>query len=231
LEAVVASVKAVASDEGGGRDDSAAPVRMCAVTRIHHPVENLVRFVPAPDGAIVPDLARRLPGRGVWVEATRDAVAAAVRRKAFARSLQRQVAVPDDLPDQVERLMTRRLAEAISLANKAGLLVTGFARVEELIAQDRAVVLIHAVDGAPDGVEKLSRKFRAVAGVKQAGHAIISELTGLQLDLAIGRSNVVHAAASGGGAAQRILQEAGRLRRYRSGEPQAKRRIPNAGRV
>jgi predicted RNA-binding protein YlxR (DUF448 family) len=182
-------------------------------------VENLIRFVPAPDGTIVPDLARRLPGRGVWVEASRDAVTAAVRRKAFARSLQRQVAVPDDLPDQVDRLMTRRLAEAVSLANKAGLLVTGFTRVEELIGQGKAVVLIQAADGAPDGVAKLSRKFGAALGAEQAGHAIVTELTGSQLDLAIGRSNVVHAAASGGGAAQRIVQEAGRLRRYRPEEP------------
>jgi uncharacterized protein len=215
----VTGTKAAAKDEDGGRDDRAAPIRLCAVTRVHHPVENLIRFVPAPDGAIVPDLARRLPGRGVWVEARRDAVTAAVRRKAFARSLQRQVAVSDDLPDQVDRLMTRRLAEAVSLANKAGLLVTGFTRVEELIGQRKAVVLIQAVDGAPDGVAKLSRKFGAALGAEQAGHAIVMELTGPQLDLAIGRSNVVHAAASGGGAAQRIVQEAGRLRRYRSGEP------------
>lgn len=216
--------KAAASDEVRERDDRAAPVRLCAVTRVHHPVEDLIRFVPGPDGTIVPDLARRLPGRGVWIEARRETVAAAVRRKAFARSLQRQVAVPEALPEQVERLMTRRLAEAVSLANKAGLLVTGFARVGELIAQGRAVLLIHAADGAPNGVEKLSRKFRAQMAVdgdaERAEHAIVTELTGPQLDLAIGRSNVVHAAASGGGAAQRIVQEAGRLRRYRSGEPQ-----------
>lgn len=217
-------------DDDEGRDDRAAPVRLCAVTRIRHPVENLIRFVPAPDGTIVPDLARRLPGRGVWVEARRDAVVAAVRRKAFARSLQRQVAVPDDLPDQVDRLMIRRLAEAVSLANKAGLLVTGFTRVEELIGEGKAVVLIHAADGAADGAEKLSRKFRAAQGAEQAGHAVITELTGVQLDLAIGRSNVVHAAASGGGAAHRIVHEAGRLRRYRPGEPQ-RQEIPNAGRV
>jgi predicted RNA-binding protein YlxR (DUF448 family) len=212
---------AAGSDEDRGRQDRTAPVRLCAVTRVQHPVERLVRFVPAPDGTIVPDLARRLPGRGVWVEARRETVTAAVRRKAFARSLRRQVAVPEDLADQVERLMTRRLSEAISLANKAGLLVTGFAKVEQLIEDGRAVVLIHAADGAPDGVEKLSRKFRAVAGAERAEHAIVTELTGLQLDLAIGRSNVVHAAASGDGAAQRIVQEAGRLRRYGSGEPSA----------
>jgi hypothetical protein len=186
-------------------------------------VEQLVRFVADPDGTIVPDLARRLPGRGVWVEARREVLATAVRRKVFARSLQRQVAVPEDLPDRVERLMARRLAEAVSLANKAGLLVTGFARVEELIAQGRAALLIHAADAAPDGVEKLSRKFRAQAaaagGAERARQATVTELTGQQLDLAMGRSNVVHAAATGGGAAWRILVEAGRLRGFRSQEP------------
>jgi uncharacterized protein len=214
--------RAATVDATSGRD-VAAPVRLCAVTRAQRPVEDLVRFVLGPDGTIVPDLARRLPGRGVWVEARRETLAAAVRRKVFARSLQQQVAVPHDLPDQVERLMTRRLAEAVSLANKAGLLVTGFAKVGELIAEGRAVLLIHAADGAPDGVEKLSRKFRAqmavAGGAERAGHAIVTELTGQQLDLAIGRSNVVHAAATGGGAAWRILAEADRLRRFRSQEP------------
>src|SRR5262245_31963337 len=131
--------KAAAGD--GERDDRAAPVRLCAVTRVRYPVEDLLRFVLAPDGTIVPDLVRRLPGRGVWVEARREVVTGAVRRKVFARSLQRQVVVADDLPDQVERLMTRRLAEAVSLANKAGLLVTGFAKVDELIGEGRAAVL------------------------------------------------------------------------------------------
>ena len=116
-----------------GEADS-GPLRLCAVSRAHKPPEELIRFVAGPDGAIVPDLARRLPGRGVWVDATRQAVAAAVRQKAFARSLKRQVSVPADLADLVERLMARRLAEALSIANKAGLVVAGFAKVEELIA-------------------------------------------------------------------------------------------------
>ncbi len=170
-----------------------------------------------PDGAIAPDLACRLPGRGVWVSATREAVRAAVRQKIFARSLKQPVTVPDDLPDLIERLMARRLGEAISIANKAGLLVAGFTKVEELIGRGRAVLLIHAADAAGDGVAKLYRKFKALVGSERAAAAIVSELTGLELDLAIGRSNVIHAAASEGGASQRILQQARRLRRYRLG--------------
>jgi hypothetical protein len=223
-------VKAARSTDADHKRDTTSPLRLCAVSRVQRPVDELIRFVLGPEGMIVPDLARRLPGRGVWVEGRRESVTAAVRRKVFARSLQQPVGVPEDLPDQIERLMTRRLAEAVSIANKAGLLVTGFARVEELIVQGRAALLIHAADGAPDGAAKLAGKFKALLGPERAQEASVTELTGQQLDLAIGRSNVVHAAASGGGATQRILEEAGRLRRYRSNEL-GEKQIPTAGRA
>jgi predicted RNA-binding protein YlxR (DUF448 family) len=192
-------------------------LRLCAVSRVQKAPDDLIRFVLGPDGTIVPDLARRLPGRGVWVEATRAAVAAAARRNVFARSLKQQVAVPADLADQVERLMVRRLAEALSLAKKAGLAVSGFAKVEELMARGRAAVLLHAGDAATDGAAKLDRKFKALNGEDAAQRAIVCELTGVEMSLAMGLPNVVHAASSQGGASQRIVQEAERLRRYRSG--------------
>ena len=214
----------------GDAERDGGPLRLCAVSRSQKPIEDLIRFVLGPEGTIVPDLARRLPGRGVWVEARRDRVEAAVRQRVFARSLRRQVVAAEDLASQVERLMARRLAEAISLARKAGLLVVGFTRVDDLIERGRAVLLIHAADAGKDGAARLSRKFEALPGGNRATQAIVTDLTGQQLDLAIGRSNVVHAAASGGGASRRILEEAARLRRYRSGdsEPGAER---NAGRA
>jgi len=194
------------------------PLRQCAVTRQSKPPEELIRFVAGPDGAIVPDLARRLPGRGVWVDGTRAAVAAAVRQKAFARSLKRPLSVPADLPARVERLMVRRLAEALSLANKAGLAVAGFAKIEALLASERALVLIHATDAAADGVAKLNRRFNALAKLGGDPVAAIRELTGAEMSLAMGRPNVIHAAATEGGATRRLIEEARRLRRYRLGQ-------------
>jgi predicted RNA-binding protein YlxR (DUF448 family) len=194
------------------------PLRQCAVSRAHKPPEELIRFVAGPDGAIVPDLARRLPGRGVWVDATREAVVAAVRKGAFARSLKRQISVRPDLPAMVERLMARRLADALSIANKAGLVVAGFAKVDELITRGGAAVLVHAADAAADGVAKLDRKFKALADARGKPAPIIRELTGAEMSLAMGRPNVIHAAAAGGGAAHRLIEEARRLRRYRLGQ-------------
>ena len=53
------------------------------------PVAEMIRFVVAPDGSVVPDLKRRLPGRGIWVTATRagarDAVAPRLSRASFKR--------------------------------------------------------------------------------------------------------------------------------------------------
>jgi uncharacterized protein len=206
-----AKATAIDQDEAGD-----SPLRLCAFSRTQKPIDDLVRFVLGPEDTIAPDLARRLPGRGVWVEATRRAVTAAARQNVFARSLRKPVSIPDDLPGLVEKLMVKRLREAFSIANKAGLLVTGFAKVHELIDSGRATVLIHAADAAQDGAAKLDRKFKALVGPEAADATIVNELTGPELDLAIGRSNVVHAAACQGGASQRILQEAKRLRRYRS---------------
>jgi predicted RNA-binding protein YlxR (DUF448 family) len=193
------------------------PLRLCAVSRVQKPPEQLIRFVAGPDLAVVPDLARRLPGRGVWVEATRQAVQEAVRRKVFARSLKKNVSVPSDLADLVERLLQKRLAEAVSIANKAGLLVAGFAKVEALIEAGRAATLIHAIDAAGEGVAKLDRKFKALLGPEAASATIVRELGGGELSLALGRPNVIHAAAAEGGASRRLIEEARRLRRYRLG--------------
>jgi predicted RNA-binding protein YlxR (DUF448 family) len=205
-----------AGDQDGEAGDG--PLRLCAVSRVRKPPEELIRFAVGPDGAIVPDLARRLPGRGVWVDATREAVAAAVRQKAFARSLKSPVTVPADLPAMVERLMARRLCEALSIANKAGLTVAGFTRVQELIAQQGAVVLIHAADAAQDGVGKLDRQFKGLCRSDGPPAVIVRELATAEMSLAMGRPTVVHAAAAEGGATRRLIEEARRLGRYRLGQ-------------
>lgn len=207
------------------------PLRQCAVSRALKPPEELIRFVAGPDGAIAPDLARKLPGRGVWVDATGESVAAAARQKAFSRSLKRQVSVPADLPALVERLMLRRLADALSIANKAGLVVAGFTKVEEMIAAGKAVALLHAADAASDGVEKLDRKFNALEEPDEGRTAAIRELTGSEMSLAMGRPNVIHAAAAEGGATRRLIEEARRLKRYRLGQEPGGRVPPQVNRT
>jgi len=201
-----------------GRGRKPVRTRLCAVTRTELPVDELIRFVVGPDERIFPDLACRLPGRGVWVAATHGSVAKAVKTKAFARSLKRTVAVGEDLADEVARLLHRRLPEALALANKAGLVVAGFSKVEEAIASGRLATLIHASDASHDGVAKLDGKYARLARLGAAATArpprIDRSLSSAELSLALGRSNVIHAALTAGGAANRFERESERLERY-----------------
>lgn len=192
-------------------------LRLCAVSRAERPADELIRFVAAPDGSITPDLARRLPGRGVWVTADRSSIEAAVKSRAFARSLKRQVEVRPDLADAIESLMVKRAMETLGLANKAGLAVAGFDKVDETIAKGDAALLVHGSEAAKDGRGKLDRKFLAIQEDRGRNAPITDDLTIEQLSLAMGRSNVVHAALIYGGVTEKFTIEAERLRRYRSG--------------
>jgi predicted RNA-binding protein YlxR (DUF448 family) len=191
--------------------------RLCALTRLERPLDELVRFVAAPDGEIVPDVARQLPGRGVWVTADKEAVSAAVKSKVFAKSLKCEVKVAPDLAQRVDNLLQKRVLEALSLANKAGLVTTGFTKVEALLEGGGVAALVHGSEAAADGRLKLDRKLSAGAGKRGLSPSIVDSLSIEQLSLAIGRSNVVHAALTQGGATERFLSEAGRMMRYRSG--------------
>jgi predicted RNA-binding protein YlxR (DUF448 family) len=221
-------------DMDAGPADKAAAERTCALTRRPLTPEEGLRFVGAPDGTVVPDIGRRLPGRGVWLTNSRAVVAEAARKGAFQRSLKRPVTVPEGLPDLVEQLLLKRVVEALSLANKAGLVTTGFTKVEIAVQRGGCAFLLHASDAAGDGVAKLDRKFAASLADSGAGRAedgpgepgehraerlkqqVLDCLTSAELSLAMGRSNVVHAALARGGAATRFSHEVERLRRYRA---------------
>lgn len=207
---------AATADKDGARKRAKPSLRTCIVTRAELPPRELIRFVPGPDGTIVPDLARKLPGRGVWVGCEAATLAAAVARKSFAKALKRQINIPSDLVEQVERLLVGRAVAALSIANKAGLLVTGFSKLDAELGKGGVTILVHATEAAADGCAKLDRKWKAVAADLGRAPRIVKELTIAQLDLATGRENVVHAGLSAGGATERFSIEAERLGRYRS---------------
>lgn len=190
------------------------PLRRCIVMREERPKADLIRFVVDPDGRIVADLAGHLPGRGVWVTAEQSAVATAIKSQAFAKSLKRPVDIPPELTDVILRQLVKRALESLSLANKAGLLTTGFAQVFALIESGKVAVLLHGAEAAEDGRAKLDRKFSAIARNADRAPRIVSNFTIDQLSLAIGRTNVVHAALVAGGATERFMREAERAVRF-----------------
>ncbi len=190
-------------------------VRLCVVTRQELPPDQLVRFVLSPEATIVPDLARRLPGRGVWVTASRRAIEQAVKRGLFAKSLKTFAKVDKDLADQVERLLAVEARQALSLANKAGLVSTGFSKVEIALEKGLAEALITASDASIDGAGKLSRKFKAIRSATGRDAPILQDLSTAELNFAIGGSNVVHAALARGGLGRRVILSFRRLQRFR----------------
>ncbi len=192
--------------------------RMCAVTRQVASIDDLIRFVVSPSGEVIADLKRKLPGRGLWVSLSHSAVADAARRGVFAKSFKRDLKVSANLADDTGRLMVRGVAEALAMAAKAGQVVSGFAKVEAAIDGRQAVALIHATDGAADGIRKLNAKIEAVARRNAADSTdfpVVSVLTTDELDLALGRANVVHAALLAGPAGKTFLTRSQMLIRYR----------------
>ncbi len=213
----VAGVAETAHDEPLDAVEPSGPLRLCASTRREHAVTELIRFVAAPDGTIVADLAAKLPGRGVWLTCDKAIVAAAAKSGVFARSLKRSVKAASDLASQVDAALLGRVQNSLSIANKAGQVSTGFAQVEALVESGEAIALVHGADAAVGGRDKLDRKFTAICREKAVEPRILALLTIEQMSLAMGRANVVHAALKQGGAAEKFLSEAGRLVRFRSG--------------
>ncbi|MBK9083666.1 MAG: RNA-binding protein [Rhizobiales bacterium] len=194
-------------------EEESGPVRSCAVTRERRPLEELIRFVLSPDGVATPDLRRRLPGRGVSITGRRDAIETAVRKNVFARGLKAQAKAPADLAGQVDALLARDALQALSLANKAGAVTAGFAKVEAAIAAGGLAGLLRAHDGGGDGARKLAAALRRTGA---EALPVVDLFASAELDLALGRSNVIHAALAAGGAAENFLARCRRLSFYRA---------------
>jgi predicted RNA-binding protein YlxR (DUF448 family) len=199
-------------------EDDAMRERRCIVSGDVVPEAKLVRFAADPDGNVVPDIAASLPGRGMWVSASRDAVAKAVVRGLFAKSAKAKVKASADLPDRVERLLVARMLADLGLARRAGQAVFGFDNVmRELDGRTPPLLLIEASDGAADGRRKLAGSVRS-RGLKTL---TIEVLTSTELSLALGRENVIHAAVKPGRLAERLIFDAGRLGGFRTALPAA----------
>jgi predicted RNA-binding protein YlxR (DUF448 family) len=195
---------------------SRAVERFCIATRATRPVEKMIRFVIAPNGEAVPDLKHTLPGRGVWVTATRKALDQAIKANAFTRAFRREVRVAADLAGRTEDLLENAVLDGLAVTRKAGLVALGFTKIENALVRDRIVALLHAAEAAPDGVKKLDAALRRSG---QAGSVTVTRILGAaQLDLALGRPNVVHAALLAGRASDTFMARLRHLEGFRSGE-------------
>ncbi len=192
-------------------------LRQCAVTRIRRPVNELIRFVRAPDGEIVPDLKRKLPGRGIWITAASDILEEAVKKNVFSRGLRMTVNVDQRLRDKVGSLLTADALQLLSLANKAGDAVSGFTKVKIALENHGVAVLIHASDAAEDGIRKLGQALQNVNNYRNHPIRTVETFNSGELSLALGRSNVVHAALKCSGVSLNFMAAVEILEKYHAG--------------
>jgi len=196
---------------GVSKDRPDGPERKCVASGEVQPKHGLIRFVLGPDGTVVPDILGKLPGRGTYVAADKDALEKAVAKKLFARGLKAPARVPEGLVDDVERQLVRRVVELISLARKSGHAVAGYEKVKDWLDKEEAEILIQASDGSGRGKSKLNTPHYG---------RYIGWLTADELGMAFSRKTVMHAALASGGLAKRVVDEAQRLKgvRYYDGD-------------
>ncbi|MEM9205957.1 MAG: RNA-binding protein [Pseudomonadota bacterium] len=191
--------------------------RRCVVDRAARPRHALIRFVRGPDGALVPDIGERLPGRGVWVTGTRDYLERAREKRLFARGLKSDVAVPSDIAHLVDRLLADRAKAALSMANKAGAITLGFEKVKSSLGREDTAALFHASDAARDGRSRLDRI--AASPASDVIEILPDVFNGSELSLALGQENVVHGILTRGGVASAAMNAVRRLAIFRGALP------------
>lgn len=199
--------------------DETGPERTCIVTRHKGRKDELIRFVMSPERSVVPDIRARLPGRGAWVAADAATLALAIKRKSFPRAFKSDVSAAPELVEQVASLLEGDALQALSLANKAGLVTCGASKVEEAIATKALAGLLHAREAAEDGLRKLDAAVRRRFGDAAASLSRVRIFGTGQLDLALGRTHVIHAALVAGAASEGFISRSRRLERFRGQGP------------
>ncbi len=177
--------------------------RRCIVTRQTESKSGMIRFVVGPDNKIVPDILEKLPGRGIWVTASRKTLEEAIKKGLFSRGAKAKVEVDADLVKQVDDLLARRVIDMISMGRKAGRAIAGLEKVKSWLIEEKAVILIQASDGSERGKTAL----RPPKGPE----SLIQCLTSSELGMAFGRDTVIHAAMTKDGITDRVRHDATRL--------------------
>jgi predicted RNA-binding protein YlxR (DUF448 family)/ribosomal protein L30E len=193
--------------------------RTCIVSRQRREPDELIRFVVGPDGSVVADLKRNLPGRGCWVTGDHLHVDKAAAKNLFSRAFKRPVLVPEGLAQSVDALLVRAALGAAGLARKAGAVALGAAKVDKTVRSGEALAVLHAAEAAEDGIRKIAQARRAVAHLGGPHIPAFKLFSESELGLALGGANVIHAAVLASDAGKAALKRLTALDRYRGGSP------------
>ena len=206
-------------EDGFDYPDEGMNGRTCIVTREKTDPDLLVRFVAAPDGTVLADLKRQLPGRGCWIGLERSRIETAMAKNLFARALKKKVTVPADLADQLDRQLSQQLAGMMNLGRKAGQFISGTMKVDAAVRSGAALAVFHSLDAAKDGVRKIdqARKAWHLGMETEAEIPSFRPFGGVEMEELMGQNAFIHAAALAGQAGEGVVKRANLLERYRNG--------------
>lgn len=172
----------------------------------------MIRFVVGPDNTVFPDILGKLPGRGVWVSATREDMDVAINKGGFKRGFKGNVKVPDDLVAQVEAGLKKHTLSLMGMAKKSGKLFIGFDQVMTAAKIDALGWRIEATDGAEGSRGKIRALSKAVAReVELKLPRVIGCFHSTELGAIVGRETLIHCAVPHGRIAKSLGFSARRL--------------------
>jgi len=195
------------------RDATSDRERRDLVTHQVMDESRLIRFVAAPDGSVVPDLGRKLPGRGMWVASDRASIEMASKKNLFSRAAKTKLHASTDLAGMVEGLLFRRCLDQLGLARREGVLISGFEKSAASIRGGKAAWVIEASDGSSDGRGKI------LALTRHQTTRVCGLFSADDLSLALGLENAIHAVLLYSGRADRWTIEVERLAGFRPLRP------------
>ena len=196
------------------RKDFRPPERTCILTRATADAAEMLSFVLGPDGTVVFDVARKLPGRGAWLANDRATVERAARKNPFRRAFGAEATVAPDLADVVENALRSHALSTLAMANKAGLVLSGFDKVRVGLKGGRVAVLAGGSDASDDGRSRLSR-LASHSGGAHNGVLVVDVFSVGDLSQALGKERAVHVALAAHPLSASFAARAERLRLYR----------------
>lgn len=181
----------------------AEETRKCIVSGEVLPKENMLRFTVTPDNTVVPDFKKKLPGKGIWVKNSKTSLQVAIAKNLFSKAAKKSVKVDAGLADMVEKLLKKHGLETISLARKAGVLLTGFEKVSDAVKKNKAAFVLEAKNAGADGHNRIM----LLAKNLKVFHTYEIE----ELDKALDKVNTVHVAFLQSEMAKAVHNEFSRL--------------------
>lgn len=191
--------------------NSESPQRSCLGCRVVKDQDLLIRFVLTHENEVLPDIDKRLPGRGAYTCLSEECLIKAVTHRQFRRAFKQEIQIvdPEALVRHTRRLLSERITGLIGLANKAGKVVGGGSMVSDAMKSrvKPGLVLV-----ATDVSEAIGEKIISLADVHKVSHRTV--MTKDEFGAILGKAPRSALAVKSGGFVAQLLKTVDRYRNF-----------------